>query len=268
MSNAIKYNRRGGQVNLSRAPPGGRRCARLGTGRARHRPRLERRAAGAPVRALQPAGRRTRRHRRPRHRPDDGAPPGAADGRAAAVAEPRRAKAASSASGCRCAAGAAAPVPAPATQCETAAPRGRSCRCCTSRTTRSTCWWCAKLLALRPGFTLHVAARRPRRHRAALQHAARPGAGGHAAARHGRPRTAAPAARAALSARLIALSANAMPDAVAQARESGFDDYWTKPIDVAQFLAGLDRLASTRPNATRSTPHQRQGLTPWTTAFA
>ena len=42
---------------------------------------------------------------------------------------------------------------------------------------------------------------------------------------------------------LVALSANAMPDAVAHARAAGFDDYWTKPIDVAQFLAGLDRLA-------------------------
>jgi len=42
---------------------------------------------------------------------------------------------------------------------------------------------------------------------------------------------------------VVALSANAMPDAVAQARTAGFDDYWTKPIDVGRFLAGLDRLA-------------------------
>jgi CheY-like chemotaxis protein len=49
----------------------------------------------------------------------------------------------------------------------------------------------------------------------------------------------------ALPARLIALSANAMPEAVAQALAAGFDEYWTKPIDVAQFLAGLDRLAGT-----------------------
>jgi CheY-like chemotaxis protein len=41
---------------------------------------------------------------------------------------------------------------------------------------------------------------------------------------------------------VVALSANAMPDAVAQARAAGFDDYWTKPIDVSRFLAGLDRL--------------------------
>ena len=34
-------------------------------------------------------------------------------------------------------------------------------------------------------------------------------------------------------ARLVALSANAMPDAVARARAAGFDDYWTKPIDFA-----------------------------------
>jgi PAS domain S-box-containing protein len=44
-------------------------------------------------------------------------------------------------------------------------------------------------------------------------------------------------------ARLVALSANAMPDAVARARAQGFDDYWTKPIDFKQFLDGLDRLA-------------------------
>jgi CheY-like chemotaxis protein len=47
-------------------------------------------------------------------------------------------------------------------------------------------------------------------------------------------------------ARLVALSANAMPDAVARARASGFDDYWTKPIDFSQFLDGLDRLADRR----------------------
>jgi PAS domain S-box-containing protein len=44
-------------------------------------------------------------------------------------------------------------------------------------------------------------------------------------------------------ARLVALSANAMPDAAARARAAGFDDYWTKPIDFKQFLDGLDRLA-------------------------
>jgi CheY-like chemotaxis protein len=46
-----------------------------------------------------------------------------------------------------------------------------------------------------------------------------------------------------LSSCIIALSANAMPDAVQRARDAGFDDYWTKPIDMARFLAGLDRLA-------------------------
>jgi CheY-like chemotaxis protein len=43
--------------------------------------------------------------------------------------------------------------------------------------------------------------------------------------------------------RFIALSANAMPEDIAVAREAGFDDYWTKPIDFAQFLGGLDSLA-------------------------
>jgi CheY-like chemotaxis protein len=44
----------------------------------------------------------------------------------------------------------------------------------------------------------------------------------------------------------VGLSANAMPDAVQRARQAGFDDYWTKPIDVGQFLASLDRLAAAR----------------------
>lgn len=42
---------------------------------------------------------------------------------------------------------------------------------------------------------------------------------------------------------VIALSANAMPEDIRAAREQGFDDYWTKPIDFDVFLAGLDRLA-------------------------
>jgi len=42
----------------------------------------------------------------------------------------------------------------------------------------------------------------------------------------------------------VALSANAMPDHIAEARAAGFDDYWTKPIDFPQFLAGIDRLAA------------------------
>jgi PAS domain S-box-containing protein len=39
----------------------------------------------------------------------------------------------------------------------------------------------------------------------------------------------------------IALSANAMPDDIERARQAGFSDYWTKPIDFANFLAALDR---------------------------
>jgi CheY-like chemotaxis protein len=57
-----------------------------------------------------------------------------------------------------------------------------------------------------------------------------------------------------LRAPIVALSANAMPDAVQRARDAGFDDYWTKPIDVAQFLAGVDRLtARAQPDAAPST---------------
>jgi PAS domain S-box-containing protein len=47
--------------------------------------------------------------------------------------------------------------------------------------------------------------------------------------------------------RLVALSANVMPDAVQRARDAGFDDYWTKPIDITKFLAGLDGLAAAPP---------------------
>lgn len=39
----------------------------------------------------------------------------------------------------------------------------------------------------------------------------------------------------------IALSADAMPDQIDRARASGFDDYWTKPIDVVQVLTQLHR---------------------------
>jgi CheY-like chemotaxis protein len=43
--------------------------------------------------------------------------------------------------------------------------------------------------------------------------------------------------------RCIALSANAMAEDVARARAAGFEDYWTKPIDIKQFMAALERLA-------------------------
>ncbi len=42
--------------------------------------------------------------------------------------------------------------------------------------------------------------------------------------------------------RCIALSANAMPEDIDRARAAGFDDYWTKPIDFARFLAAIDAL--------------------------
>jgi CheY-like chemotaxis protein len=44
--------------------------------------------------------------------------------------------------------------------------------------------------------------------------------------------------------RFIALSANAMAEDVKAAREAGFDDYWTKPIDVRRFLAAIDALVA------------------------
>ena len=44
------------------------------------------------------------------------------------------------------------------------------------------------------------------------------------------------------SIRCVALSANVMPEDVQSARAAGFDDYWTKPIDMASFLSVIDRL--------------------------
>ncbi len=44
------------------------------------------------------------------------------------------------------------------------------------------------------------------------------------------------------SMRCIALSANAMPDDRQRGLDAGFDEYWTKPIDFAAFVASLQRL--------------------------
>ena len=47
--------------------------------------------------------------------------------------------------------------------------------------------------------------------------------------------------------RCIALSANAMPDDIRHARALGFDDYWTKPLDVREFRAALVGLFGPAP---------------------
>jgi CheY-like chemotaxis protein len=51
--------------------------------------------------------------------------------------------------------------------------------------------------------------------------------------------------------RVVVLSAGAMPEDVARAREAGACDYWTKPIEVGPFMAGMRQLldASRRPVA-------------------
>ena len=47
--------------------------------------------------------------------------------------------------------------------------------------------------------------------------------------------------------RCIAVSANAMPDDIGRAREAGFDDYWTKPLDLRAFMRAMDRLFGPAP---------------------
>jgi len=42
--------------------------------------------------------------------------------------------------------------------------------------------------------------------------------------------------------RCIAVSADAMPENVRRARAAGFMDFWTKPLDVSEFLQRLDEL--------------------------
>lgn len=49
--------------------------------------------------------------------------------------------------------------------------------------------------------------------------------------------------------RCIAVSANAMPEDIRTARAEGFDDYWTKPLDVGGFLRALERLFGPAPPA-------------------
>jgi CheY-like chemotaxis protein len=42
--------------------------------------------------------------------------------------------------------------------------------------------------------------------------------------------------------RVVALSANAMAEDIERTRRGGADDYWTKPIDSARFLAEVKPL--------------------------
>ena len=44
--------------------------------------------------------------------------------------------------------------------------------------------------------------------------------------------------------RIVALSADAMPDRIEAALAAGFDDYWTKPIEFDRFLTGIDALGA------------------------
>ncbi len=44
--------------------------------------------------------------------------------------------------------------------------------------------------------------------------------------------------------RIVALSADAMPERICAALRAGFDDYWTKPIQFDVFLGHLDGMIS------------------------
>jgi len=44
----------------------------------------------------------------------------------------------------------------------------------------------------------------------------------------------------------VALSADAMAEQIAAARAAGFDDYWTKPIDLTRLLENVRDLIDTR----------------------
>jgi CheY-like chemotaxis protein len=47
----------------------------------------------------------------------------------------------------------------------------------------------------------------------------------------------------------IALSANAMPEDIKEARQAGMVDYWTKPLDFKAFLSALDQFFGAAPRA-------------------
>ena len=47
----------------------------------------------------------------------------------------------------------------------------------------------------------------------------------------------------------VALSANAMPEDIQTALQAGFDDYWTKPLDMSAFLDALARFVGPPPPA-------------------
>jgi CheY-like chemotaxis protein len=44
----------------------------------------------------------------------------------------------------------------------------------------------------------------------------------------------------------VALSADAMGEQIAAARAAGFDDYWTKPIDLTRLLDNVRRVIDER----------------------
>jgi CheY-like chemotaxis protein len=153
----------------------------------------------------------------------------------------------------------AAPVPSPVVQCESLEPRDDRLSLLYVEDNAVNVMVVREVVGMRPNVALHVAVDGHSGIEQALQQRPDlvlvdmqlPDMDGHELLRRLRARQ--------LSSRIIALSANAMPDAVRKARDAGFDGYWTKPIDIAQFLADLDQLAAApRPDESRPTPFSNE----------
>ena len=244
LTNAVKYNREGGQVLVEAEQDGDTRAA----ARQRHRPRHERSAAAACLRALQPAGRGERRHRRHRHRPGHRQGAGRAHGRHGAGAQRARAgqrvrgAAARRRGGRRRRASPSSTRAAPPLLPDTHS--GRTARLLYIEDNPVNLLIVQEVLAQRPDLQLDTAVdglsgvslAQSSRPDLILVDMQLPDIDGHEVLR----RLRADAATAHIP--CISLSANAMPDDIQRALQAGFADYWTKPLDLRRFLSSLETI--------------------------